>query len=105
MSLALIPEQLQEVEQLAGLNYSIRQIALYLDVDPNELADQFADKLSQFHYHYQRGALVAQAKVDMETLTAAKNGNITAQQRYDKRRKETAYQLLKEQLFGRSDEI
>lgn len=101
----LTPEQLQEVEQLAGLNYGIKQIAMYLDVDANELHSDYADALSKFHYHYERGALVAQAKVDMETLTAAKNGNITAQQRYDKRRKETAYALLKEQLFGRSDEI
>jgi hypothetical protein len=96
-------EQIEEIEKLAGINYSVRQIAMYLGVDVNEMMTEYADEVSRFRYHYDRGALISQAQVDMSTVDAAKNGNITAQQRYDKRKKETTYQQLKEELFGRSD--
>ncbi|HBZ67587.1 MAG TPA: hypothetical protein DEO70_12185 [Bacteroidales bacterium] len=95
------PEQLEELENLAGINYTIRQIALYFNVDYKLLLSFYSDEASWFRYHFDRGRLLTQAKVDMSTVQSAQGGNISAQQIFAKRRKEQEYTTLKEQLFGR----
>lgn len=95
-------EQLKEIEQLAGINYSVRQIAMYFEFDKAELQKEFEDKESVFRYHYDRGQLIAQAEIDKATLESAKKGNITAQLRYDKKLKDLTIKQAKERIFGRS---
>lgn len=88
----LEPEQIEELEQLAGCNYSPEKIALYLGVDKNEFLQEWNDPESQIRYHYDRGVLLIQAKADMSLSKSASEGNITAHQQY-----------LKNQYFQRLD--
>lgn len=92
-------EQISEIESLAALNYSIPQVGVYLDVSIPLLYAEFDLPDSQFRYHYKRGQLVAQAQIDMSNLESAKKGNITAQQRYDKRARQVKIDQAKERIF------
>ena len=93
-------EQTEEIEKLAGLNYTIKQIALYFAIDPNKLQKEFNDSDSTFRYHFDRGRLIAQAEIDMQTLILAKGGNITAMQRLDKIRKSKQFEIIRDQTLS-----
>lgn len=94
-------EQVNEIEDLAAVNYTIRQIAMYLDIPLCDITSEFDNPESEFRYHYERGQLIAQFKIDKANLDSAKKGNITAQQRYDKKVKENRLRQAKERIFGR----
>jgi molybdenum cofactor biosynthesis enzyme len=93
-------EQLLIVENLAGINYTIRQIAMYFDVSSTSLHNEYQDKKSEFAYHFDRGKLMASADVDMKLLTSAKDGNLTAAAMFKKAEKESRINNLKNELFG-----
>jgi hypothetical protein len=92
-------DHLNELEDLAALNYSVKQIALYFDIPPGYLQNEINDPDSVIHYHYHRGQLVAHATIDRANIQSAKTGNITATIRYDKRSKEIKYQQEKERIL------
>lgn len=93
-------EQIEEIESLAGLNYTVKQIAMYLDISPVDIQEEFEDPESEFRYHFDRGQLVAQATIDKANLESAKKGNITAIQRYDKKFNKNRIRQAKERIFG-----
>lgn len=93
-------EQLETIESLAGINYTIRQIAMYFDVTPQLLYNEYEDKESEFAYHFDRGRLMASADVDMQLLKDAKSGNLTAAAMFKKAEKSSRINNLKAQLFG-----
>jgi molybdenum cofactor biosynthesis enzyme len=93
-------EQHLIVENLAGINYTVRQIAMYLDVSVQLLYNEYEDKESEFAYHFDRGKLMASADVDMKLLTSAKDGNLTAAAMFKKAEKESRINNLKTELFG-----
>jgi len=94
------PEQFEVIENLAGINYNIKQVAMYFDVSPQLLHNEYADKESEFTYHYDRGRLMASADVDMKLLTDAKNGNLTAAAMFKKAETSSRINNLKQELFG-----
>lgn len=94
-------EQFNDIESLAALNYTVNQIAMFLDLDPQIIIDEYQDEDSEFRYHYTRGQLVAQVEIDKKTLESAKSGNITAQQRYDKKVRDNRLHQAKQRIFGR----
>ena len=95
-------KQLEDLENLSGLNYTFKQIAMYLDLPLHEIMRDFNDPDSDFRYRYDRGQLMASAEIDKANLDSAKKGNITAQQRYDKRQKESRISQAKQRIFGRA---
>jgi len=94
------PEQFETIESLAGINYTIRQIAMYFDISPQLLYNEYEDKESDFTYHFDRGVLIASADVDMKLLSAAKDGNLTASAQFKKAQQESKINILKHELFG-----
>ena len=96
----LTEEQLKEVEELAGCNYTVRQIAMYLDIDTRELYEMYQDNDSEFRYHYDRGQLISHAQVDKKLLNDAKEGNLTATAQFKKLSKQNRLNNLKHELFG-----
>jgi len=94
------PEQIEIIEQLAGINYSIRQVAIYFDISVQLLLNEYEDKESEFAYHYDRGKLVANADVLIGNMKEAKGTNSTAVQIYLKEQKNTKINNLKNELFG-----
>ena len=43
------PEQFEVIENLAGINYNIKQVAMYFDVSPQLLHNEYADKEWNLH--------------------------------------------------------
>ena len=92
-------ENYKELEELAALNYSIRQIAMYFNVNPAEMYREFDDPNSEIKYYYERGQLVAQANIDRANLKSAMTGNISAIERYDKKTRQIRYQQAKARIL------
>ena len=98
-------DQKKEIEQLAGLNYTIKQIALYFAIDAIKLQKEFEIPASQFRYHFDRGRLIAQSEIDMQSLSLAKGGNITAMQRLDKIRKSKQFEIIRDQTLSEAASV
>jgi len=92
-------EQLESIEKLAGLNYSVGQIAMYLDVDHLKMQKQFSDPDSTFRYHFDRGRLINRADIDQKVLDSAKGGNITAIQQVEKIRISRFFEIMRDELI------
>lgn len=75
-------EQIETIENLAGLRYTPEQIALYLGVNEELFMSEFQNKSSNVRHHYDRGVLIAIADIDMALLNSAKGGNVTSIQQY-----------------------
>lgn len=90
-SLQLTPAQFKEIEHLAAINYSIKQIAMYLDVEYKEFLKAFQVSTDDPDYnaghpkyHYDRGLLLTQAELDKANLKRAKDGNMNCIQQWKK---------------------
>ena len=95
----LTPAQYKEIEKLAAVNYSVKQIAMYLDVDAKAFQKAFSNPESKVRYHYDRGCLVTQAELDMANLKRAKDGNMTSIQQWKKDANSQKLENLKKQVF------
>jgi len=95
----LSPEQFNDIEQLASINYSVMQIAMYLDIDHNQFQRAFNEPDSLIRYHYDRGKLVTQAEIDKANLKRAKDGNMTSIQQWKKDSTTQNLENLKKQVF------
>lgn len=93
-------EHYQKIEDMAALNYTFRQIAMYFDIALQEVLNRYANEESQFHYHYERGKLLKSIDVDSELLKKAIEGNLTAISLVKKAEKATRLNNLKSELFG-----
>lgn len=91
-------DQTKQIEDLAGMNYTVKQIAMYLDVDHRWLQREFEDHESEFRYRYNRGRLIAQADIDMKLLESAKGSNLTAMQQFEKIRQARHFENMRDQL-------
>ena len=87
----LTPEQLKTIEQLGGLHYSAKRVAMYMDLDRKEFLSEFHTnendpdyKSGNIRYHYDRGLLLAQTEVDKGTLKRARDGNLTSLAQFKK---------------------
>jgi hypothetical protein len=97
-----LPQELSEneiIEQLAGLNYGPRDIAVYLGVDTKAFMEAWRNPETDVRECYDRGRLKAQADVNMQLLHNAQTGNITAAQMYEKNRAQIQLDNLREQIF------
>jgi hypothetical protein len=95
----LTPVQYKDIEQLAAINYSVKQIAMYLDVDAKAFQKAFSNPDSKIRYHYDRGKLVTQAEIDKANLKRAKDGNLTSIQQWKKDANSQKLENLKKQVF------
>ncbi len=95
----LTPAQFKEIEQLAAVNYSVKQIAMYLDVDLKAFQKEFSNPDSKIRYHYDRGLLVTQAEIDKANLKRARDGNLTSIQQWKKDANHQKLENLKKKVF------
>ena len=95
----LSPAQYKDIEQLAAINYSVKQIAMYLDVDYTQFQKAFNHPDSPVRYHYDLGKLVTQAEIDKANLKRAKDGNMTSIQQWKKDANSQKIENLKKQVF------
>lgn len=99
LQLNLFPDQLLEVERLAGLAWGLSRIARYLGIPLNQFEYFFNQPDSELKYHYMRGLDISQAKIDMALLKEAETGNLTASAIMNKKLRETKYQIRKQQIL------
>lgn len=92
-------EQIETIEKVAGLNYTVKQIAMYLDVPLLELQHEFDDKDSEFRYHFDRGRLISQTEIDIAVIDSAKGGNMTSRQQFEKIRQSRHFENMRDQLI------
>lgn len=95
----LSQEQIEIIEKLASINYTVKQIAMYFDFAAAELQTEYEDKNSMFRYHYNRGKLISQADIDMKQLDLAKGGTQTAIQQIEKIRALRHFETIRDQLI------
>lgn len=92
-------EQIKEIENLAGINYTVRQIAMYFDISVAMLQREYENPNSLFRYHYDRGRLVSQAKIDMALQTSAEGQNLSAIQQLERTRQNRRFENQRDQLI------
>jgi len=80
----LTTAEYKQVEELAAINYSLDQIAMYIDKDYNSFLDAFNFPESKLKYHYDRGKLITQAEIDKANLKKAKDGSLASIQQWKK---------------------
>lgn len=92
-------EQIKEIESLAGINYTVHQLAMYFDVSATELQREYKDITSTFRYHYDRGRLYSQAKRDMALQQSAEKENMTAIQQIERTRQARKFENERDMLI------
>ena len=96
-------EQKLEIEKLAAINYTVKQTAVYLDIEPRLIQREFDNKESEFRHHYNRGRLITQAKIDMALVESAEKQNMTAINQLEKIRIARHFENMRDQLiYGHS---
>jgi hypothetical protein len=93
---------LTNIENLARLNYTIRQIAVYIGFDVDEIYEEYRNTESLFRKTYDRGVMTTQIAIEKANLDLATAGNINAIQRHDKKVIERQIREAKERIFGRA---
>lgn len=96
----LTDKQKADIERLGAINYTLKQVALYLGLKHEDVLQEYQDPDSDLKYHYDRGQLMARADIDTEVMKSAKDGNLTATQIYKRSEKQNRLNNLKYELFG-----
>ena len=95
----LTDAHLIEIEQLAAVNYSYAEMALYLSMPKKLFVQEAKQKDSAIWEAIQRGYLKTQVDIDNKLAENAAAGNITAVQIYEKRTEAKRVENLKEIIF------
>ena len=96
----LADEEFVELEKLSAMGYTIGQMAMYFNKKEKDFADDAADDETKIAYHIARGKLVSLAQEQMNILTAAEGGNISASQQIANIRRTRGFQISKEEIFN-----
>ncbi|MBO2546102.1 hypothetical protein J0871_16925 [Salegentibacter sp. BDJ18] len=100
-NLRLSQEELEELEDYAGCNYSPQQIAKVMDFDKAAFMKAWLNHEHLIRHHYDKGKLQAAFEINQKALETAKAGNQTAMQIWQKNADAQHVENLKEQiLFG-----
>lgn len=97
--LSLNSGQLETIEQLATVNYSLYNISLYLDIPLKILESWMKDETSPAYLAYHKGKLETQFEIDSKLNADAKTGNLTAIQILDKHKKSAFIEETKRRIL------
>jgi len=95
----LSEEQFAIIEELSGMNYSVKQIAMHLNIDHKAFQKEYSRSDSLIRYHYDRGLLETQILLDKANLVNAKGGSVTSIQQWKKDAGLHKLEKLKKQVF------
>lgn len=71
--------QLQQVEELGALMFSVSKIAIIIGVSDQELRSLVSDSSTAAYMRYNRGKLLSESEVRTSVLKLAKQGSSPAQ--------------------------
>lgn len=92
-------EELEQVEQMAGVNFSPEKIADFFNEDRKQFMSIWYDKTSDLRQSYDRGKLRVEFELKNKQVDNARGGNITAYQTWEKSKNQQALEDLKQQIF------
>jgi hypothetical protein len=98
-TLRLSEEELEAIERMSSLNYTKRQMAMYLDKSYKEFLSAVEVLNSEVAYRISKGKLEADFKIQDKLLENAKSGNITAIQMFDKFRFDNEIENIKARIL------
>lgn len=91
---------LEQIEQLAAVNYSYSEMAIYLSMPKKLFIQEANQKDTSIWTAIQKGRLQTQFDIDNKLAENAAAGNITAVQIYEKRVKTKDFENLKDHVYG-----
>ncbi|HLP03850.1 MAG TPA: hypothetical protein VK152_00335 [Paludibacter sp.] len=92
-------EQIEDLERLAALGYSVKEMAMYFDLPLEDFTHDAKTEGCTINYHIQRGKMTIKANSGMKLMISAESGNLTAIQQLAKVQKERDYKDLLTQLY------
>lgn len=100
LTFTLDEERKAELERLAALGYSSKEMALYFDVDPVFFLQAANNVESSIYYHIERGKIRSLAMEQMALLANAETGKVDASEHLGKIRRNRGWQVSKIDIFG-----
>lgn len=100
LSFTLDEKRIQELQQLAAIGYSPKEMALYFDVDPIYFLQAANNVESKIYYYIERGKLLSLATEQMNLLADAEKGTVSASEHLGKIRRSRGWQISKLDIFG-----
>lgn len=94
------PEQLDELEKLAALDYTPEQMAMYFGFDPVQFAIEYNDTTSIVNYRVRRGKLIVTAQEQLKMLDEAMKGSVDASKQLASIRRKKGFTMSKLDVFG-----
>ncbi|HMT28022.1 MAG TPA: hypothetical protein PKD91_01960 [Bacteroidia bacterium] len=85
----LTAEQLDEIENFAGLYFTVEEVALILELDPEKFRELYHDKSGDVYKRYTKGYLISESKVRKCLLDLALRNSSPAQDAIRKLSKDT----------------
>lgn len=100
----LTTEQVRTLQELGALEWSPRDIAIYMEYDVAQFTTEYNDPDSNVSLAITRGRLMALAEISKATLAAAKAGDIPSIEQLEKARREKSFTASKLAIFGAFDD-
>lgn len=97
--MVLTDSDYQEIEALAAANYTVKNIALYLDAPVRAFRSEWENPDSLVRCAYDRGVLMSEGKIDTSLTALAEKGNLTAIQILDKHRRANLVDQIKKSIL------
>lgn len=95
----ITPEQLEILEKLGEVNYSLYHISIYMGIPLKILESWMDDETSPAYQAYHRGKLKILYEVNHKLSDDAKTGNITAIQIMDKHKQKNELEEVKNRIL------
>lgn len=93
-------EHYEQIELLAGIGYTLAQIARFFKINGNWVQHEYNREDSDLRFHYDRGVLLAHAETEMKLLESAKSGNLTAQAMFRKAVQEREFKTARDKCIN-----
>lgn len=91
-------EQKEEIQRMAALGYSPKEIAIYLGVDIDSFAKDAYIEGTTINALIRQGILVSRANPEMKLHEQAEEGNIVAIQQLEKVNRRRTFEIIVEQI-------
>lgn len=91
----LTPKELEVLEKLGEVNYSLYNISIYMEIPLKLLEIWMRDETSPAYQAYHRGKLKNQFEIEYKLTQDAKTGNLTAIQILDKHKRKNELEEVK----------
>lgn len=91
-------EQREDVQRMAALGYSPKEIAIYIGVDPEKIVYDAYIEGTTINGLIRQGILVSRANPEIQLHKQAEEGNIIAIQQLEKVNRRRTFEIIVEQI-------